>query len=187
MLDARLSGTVRSNKRRQKYILAEVIEKVISVCPTHDWTLVFALTRYAGLRCPSEVLALRWSDVDLPGDRMLITSRKTAHAGKPERMAPILPELRKYLEPAHNAAPEGAEYVIHTFRDTNPGTYARYLVQEAGVEVWPSLFVNLRRSWVNDIRCAYPGCRRPAVGRPLQGSERRILPACGGGGLRYGS
>ena len=59
-------------------------------------------SRYAGLRVPSEALLLRWQDIDLAADRMLVHSPKIEHhAGKATRMVPIFPELRPYLEGTH--------------------------------------------------------------------------------------
>ena len=40
-------------------------EKVLKACPDAQWKLLFALSRYGGLRCPSEHLALTWGDIDL--------------------------------------------------------------------------------------------------------------------------
>ena len=64
-----------------------------------QWRLIFALSRYGGLRCPSEHLGLPWGDVDLDAGRMLVRSPKTErHEGKAERVVPIFPELRPYLQ-----------------------------------------------------------------------------------------
>ena len=41
--------------------------------------LIFALSRFAGLRCPSEHLALRWSDINWERSRMIVQSPKTEH------------------------------------------------------------------------------------------------------------
>jgi integrase len=54
-------------------------ERVIAVLPDAEWRLLFALSRYGGLRCPSKHLGLRWCDIDLAGDRMTVRSPKTEH------------------------------------------------------------------------------------------------------------
>jgi integrase len=51
------------NDERIVYVPAEDIERVIAACPDNDWRLVFALSRYAGIRFPSEAKDLKWSDV----------------------------------------------------------------------------------------------------------------------------
>ena len=152
---SQIKVSVRSNKLRQRYIPAEDVIKIINTCPNHDWKLIFALTRFAGLRCPSEVLALKWTDVDRARNRFRITSKKTAHAGKHERWAPLFPELLKFLLPAEQDS-SNRGFVIEGYRIANLGTRAQKIITRAGFDVWPSLFVNLRRSWVNDVRRNYP-------------------------------
>ena len=36
---------------------------ILEACPDQEWRTLFALVRYGGLRCPSEVLKLKWSDI----------------------------------------------------------------------------------------------------------------------------
>jgi integrase len=55
------------------------IDAAMETTPDVEWRLIIALSRYAGLRIPSELLSLRWNDVDLPGGRMTIRSSKTEH------------------------------------------------------------------------------------------------------------
>lgn len=62
---AELKGvSVLANKSRDYFITREEAEKVLAACPDAQWRLLFALSRYAGLRCPSEHLGLRWSEID---------------------------------------------------------------------------------------------------------------------------
>ena len=57
--------------------------------------LLVALSRYGGLRCPSECLRLRWLDIDSATERITITSPKTEHHnGKGTRVIPLFSELR---------------------------------------------------------------------------------------------
>ena len=74
-------------------------EQVIEACPNAEWRLIFALSRYGGLRCPSEHLALRWEDVDWERNRMTVRRPKTEHhPGGVSRTVPLFPELRPHLE-----------------------------------------------------------------------------------------
>lgn len=96
---AGLKGTVGSNRERDYFITREMAEKVLNACPDAQWRLLFALSRFGGLRCPSEHLALTWSDINWAEGRMLVRSAKTEHhEGKATRVVPIFPELRPYLE-----------------------------------------------------------------------------------------
>lgn len=78
------------NKALQRFICREDSQKVIDACPDAQWKLLFALSRYGGLRCPSEHLALKWSDVDWEHSRIRVTCSKTEHhEGRGERFVPI--------------------------------------------------------------------------------------------------
>jgi integrase len=60
----------QTNRARLRFISREDSEKVLEACPDVEWRLLFALSRYGGLRCPSEHLALKWSDVDWAKGRL---------------------------------------------------------------------------------------------------------------------
>ena len=47
---------------------------MIDNCPDAQWRLLFALSRFGGLRCPSEHLGLRWGDVDWERKRIMVHS-----------------------------------------------------------------------------------------------------------------
>jgi hypothetical protein len=48
---------VRANRSRDYFLSREDAEKVVKACPDNEWKLLFALSRFGGLRCPSEHLA----------------------------------------------------------------------------------------------------------------------------------
>jgi hypothetical protein len=84
--------------------------------------LLVALSRYGGLRCPSEHLALTWADVDWERQRFLVRSSKTG-----ERWVPLFPELLPHLEAAFDRAEPGAVYVIAQHRNTNMNLRTRLI------------------------------------------------------------
>lgn len=116
------------------------------------------MCRYGGLQCPSEVLSLRWQDVDWERDRITVTSPKTAHhPGKGLRVIPLFPELKLYLSEAWEIAETGQEYVIppkywkaaqgpQGWRNCNLRTQFERIIRRAGLTPWPCLFHNLRAS-----------------------------------------
>jgi integrase len=147
------------NPDRQAYISVETAESVLNACPDSQWRLLFALSRYAGLRCPSEHLALRWSDVNWERNRMTVRSCKTEHhEGKSQRVVPIFARLRPFLEAAFDEAEPGTEYVITRYRDTNTNLRTQLLriINRAGVKAWPRLFNNLRASCETDLAKCHP-------------------------------
>ncbi len=155
-------------KDRQRFVTRAEIAQVLDACPDHHWRAIVALSRYGGLRCPSEVLSLRWQDVDWEASRIVVTSPKTEHhAGKASRTIPLFPELRTILDEAFDLAPEGAVYVVdERFRKSamGPGgwmnanlrTHFGRIVDRAGLKTWPRLFHNLRASRETELVETYP-------------------------------
>jgi integrase len=143
----------QTNDDRIFYVSPEVIERVIAVCPDNDWRLIFALPRYGGVRFPSEVEDLKWSDIDWENSRFSVHEKKVEHhPGRGVRVVPIFSELRPHLERAFRERPPGAIYVVPRARGgRNLGTHAKRLVAKAGVAVWPKMFVNLRGSRSDDL------------------------------------
>jgi integrase len=149
----------QANDARQFFVTRETAAKILDACPDAEWRLLFALSRFGGLRCPSEHLLLTWADVDWERGRFRATSPKTEHhEGKAERWVPIFPELRPYLEEAFELAPEGAVHVINRYRDANQNlrTQLHRIIRRAGLEPWPKLFHNLRASRETELAAEYP-------------------------------
>lgn len=143
----------QSNPKRQAYIPAADIERVLEAAGSHDWRCIFGLTRLAGLRCPSEIVGLRWGDVDFEARTMIVTSPKTEHhADGATRVVPIVPRLHDVLMAAFTAAEPGTVHVVPRLRqaDTNLRTHAHRIFHRAGLEPPPKLFVNLRASCATD-------------------------------------
>ena len=148
----------QTNAKRNHTIDQETIRAVLDACPNTQWQLVFAFARYGGVRIPSEIKFLRWSDVNWARNRITITVPKKAHLdGHQKRVIPIFPELRPFLDKAFEEAAEGEEYVVPLARQTgNLRTHALRIIEKAGVSVWPRVFQNLRASRANELTKLYP-------------------------------
>jgi integrase len=114
-----------------------------------------ALSRYGGLRCPSEHLTLTWADVDWERKRIHVDSSKTG-----PRWVPLFLELRPHLEVAYEQAPEGCFYVIASkrldYNTKNLRTRFTKIVRRDGLTPWPKLFHNLRASRETELAAEYP-------------------------------
>jgi len=151
-----------------RFVTAEETQKLLDNCPNVDWRTIVALSRFGGLRCPSEVLSLKIEHIDWANNRILVTSPKTAHhPGKGTRTIPLFPELREHLLAACEAAPEGAVYVVNEhfrksalgkqgWRNCNLRTTFEKIVERAGLERWPRLFHNLRASRQTELSEDFP-------------------------------
>jgi integrase len=118
-----------------------------------------ALSRYGGLRRPSEHLELTWPDVDWQKGRFRVTSPKTEHhEGNEERWVPIFPELRPYLEEAFERAEPGSVKVITCKQNAKQNLRSLFakIIRRAGLTPWPKPFQNLRTSPETELAAAYP-------------------------------
>ena len=156
---------------RKAYVPVANAERLIATA-TPTWRIIIALARYAGLRCPSEVMSLRRTDVMFETGRMRVPSPKTERIpGKEYRVCPIFAALRPHLEEAFKLAPEGSEYVVSgpmadTVRAASQGptgwvgcnlrTEFQRLIRRAGVKPWPRLFHTLRASCETDLLEKFP-------------------------------
>lgn len=150
---------VRANRTRDHLISLEETQKVLDACPDAQWRLLFALSRFGGLRCPSEHVALTWGDVNWAENKITVHSPKTEHhEGKESRIIPIFPELRPYLEAAFEEAEPGTTHVITIRRTANANlrTRLRKIIKRAGLKPWPKLFHNLRASRQTELAQRFP-------------------------------
>jgi integrase len=163
-----LKSSAAGNDKRQYFVSRQDVEKVLAACPDTEWKLIFALCRYGGVRCPSEVLTLKWTDVNWERNRILIHSPKTEHhPGGESRLIPLFPELLPYLREAFEEAKPGSEFVITRYRrpNSNLRTQLERIIRKAGLKAWPRLFQNLRSSretelceqWPEHVVCSWIG------------------------------
>lgn len=184
-----LKSTVMPNRQREFFVTQEMAEKVLNACPDAEWRLIFALSRYGGLRCPSEHLALRWEDIHWGEDRITVPSPKTEHhTGRESRIIPIFPELRPYLEDVRELATADAEFVITRYRSAtaNLRTQLDRIIKRAGLKPWPKRFQNLRstrqtelaENWPAHVVCAWMGNTKAVAERHyLQVTEDHFAKA----------
>jgi integrase len=147
---AELKAPPQVDKSREAFIDLPTIHKAIDAAPDAEWRLIIALSRFGGLRCPSEHMALRWPDVEWDKNRLRVDSPKTG-----VRYVPLFPELRAALEEAFD--PE-AVYVIQRHRGSNATLRAQFLriLRKAGVKPWERLFHNLRASRQTELVERFP-------------------------------
>ncbi len=152
----------------------ETIDLVLEKCDT-AWAAVVGLCRFGGLRCPSEVLSLRWGDIDWENDRMAVPEPKVEHhEGRGVRAVPLFPELRPLLEAAWNKATEGTVYPSPESYVVNKPAYREAAMTEAGwgnsnlrtqflkvlerakVTPWARLFHSMRASRQTELERQFP-------------------------------
>jgi integrase len=158
--------TVSGNKSKERFITEAEPQKILDACPNAEWRLIFSLCRYGGLRCPSEVLALKWEDIVWDASRIVVTSPKTAHhKGHESRVIPLFPELLKPLMEVQEQAAERTVHVVTRYRSSNQNlrTELNRIIKRAGVIPWQKPFQNLRSTRETELIESYPAhvvCRR---------------------------
>lgn len=184
----------QTNKARMCYVSHDTVQKVLDACPDGEWRLIVALSRYGGLRCPSEHRALRWEDINWDTNRITVRSCKTeGMEGREFRQVPLFPELRPHLLEAFERAEPGSEHVLSRVlsSSTNLRTGLLRIIARAGVSPWPKFFHNVRSSRQTElveehplhVVCAWLG-NTPAVaqGHYLQVHDAHFERAVVGGG-----
>ena len=124
------------------------------------------LSRYAGLRCPSEHLGLTWADILWDRNRFVVRSPKTENSGKaPAASSRIFPALYP-LPPGrirgcgtrtgsrHRQEPRGRG--MGNGLTTNWRTQFLRILRRAGLKTWPRLFHALRASCQTDLADQFP-------------------------------
>jgi len=148
-----LPASVKPIQERFHYIDRKTVGRILAACPDDQWRLIVLLSRYGGLRTPSEILALKWEDVDWEHDRIHVPGVKTT-----ARTIPLFPEIRPALLAAFENAEDGAEHVITRYRDTNANLRTTFIkiIKRAGLEPWEKVFQNLRSTRETELAEEYP-------------------------------
>ena len=205
LIDANPFANVKSKNHnspeRRYYITADDTRKLIDAA-NPVWRTITALARFGGLRCPSEVLSLRWESVNLATGRMVVHSPKTEHLdGRAERVVPIFAALRPYLEVAWELAAPREVYVVggkqgDAYRatangpkgwvNTNLRTTFEKLIRRAGFGAVAEAVSELAGELRDRFDGEPPDSRRHGVDRKHAEDRPRALPASARRGLREG-
>jgi integrase len=130
--------------------------------PNEVWRIMIALSRFGGLRCPSETFSLRWEHIDWKELAITVVSPKSAHTTKAERCLPMFAELKRHLERYRDCVPSSDGYLIpweyrkrasgeNGWRNANLRTTMLKIIKKAGLQPWPKPFHNLRASCQQEV------------------------------------
>ena len=152
-----LKAAAQVNPDRQHYIPLETIQLLLDECRSPSKRLIIGLARIAGLRIPSELVGLRWSEVNWEQSRFVVHAPKTEGHGKGTRIVPIFAELAPLFREVWVAAPEREDRIFPNITpETNLRTWLGKLADRAGVELWEKPWVNMRASAATDAADVFP-------------------------------
>lgn len=141
------------NRDRDITISREAVQKMIEVAPGAKWRAIIALARYVGLRIPSELQTLKWGDIkwsDSKDETALIKitdTKRSGHKGLGTRISPLWKEAEKELRTLYDESPEGQEYIFPGIKtSSNLRTTMEKIILMAGLQLYPRIFHNLRKS-----------------------------------------
>jgi integrase len=148
--------SVFHNPDRDAAIPPSLCQDVLAACPNWEWRVIFALSRFGGLRLPSEIASLRWRDVYWEEGRIRLVVPKLEHLpGRGTRDIPIFSELYPHLRAAKEASDRDEEFVVPTphyrHSESNLRTHFLRILNSAGIAPWPSLFQNLRANRFTEL------------------------------------
>ena len=153
-----LAATTIPVPERQYFVEREVVDDLLDQCHGPEYRLLLVFARYLGVRVPSEIVPLKWSDVDWDGQRIIVTSPKTRRHGQASRVVPIFPEVMPALQEAWDAAPEGAVRIFPSIKsgEKNMGTWLKRAILKTGRQPWPRLWQNFRATRATELADQYP-------------------------------
>lgn len=152
-----LRAGTQVNRTKDYFVTRDEIQRVLAACPSAEWRLIVALSRYGGLRCESEVQRLTWGDVLWDENKLVIHASKTEHHDDGGiRVIPIFPELLPHLRAAFDEAEYGTKYVIAKYRGNNLRTQFRRIIVRAGITPWAKPFHNMRGTRQTELEDQFP-------------------------------
>ena len=140
------------NKAKDFYVTEQIMVRLLTYCTDVELRVILCLVRYGGVRCPSEVMPMEWSQVHWDQDRFTVLSPKTAHHGHDRRTVPLFPTLRMAMTDLWEQCEPGTALTFPRLQGPHSRLTAKVtdLCRRAGIEPWPRVFDNMRASCITD-------------------------------------
>jgi integrase len=147
---------VRSDRDKWRHISNADTLKLWNVIQTEEDRVRFVFLRILGLRAPSEINTLTWKDVDWQTLELTIRSPKLRHhKNRGFRRCPIThPDVLHVLRHAYEHREADDSPIVPPLTHTSLTKRVKQWLGAAGLDLWPQLLVNFRRSAVTDA-CGY--------------------------------
>ncbi len=148
-------ATAATATKNKVFVNDDVAAAILEQITDPTLRLMFLLSRYGGLRLPSEAKRMRWEDIDFDNRRMLIHGKNNR-----ERICPLWPELESALTEMFSNAPEGEPRVLPALPTRSHTVWTERLRQAAklaGVALWKRPWHNMRSTRQTELEDRFPG------------------------------
>ena len=136
------------NRSKDHFIRPEDYKALLAACPSTEWRVLLAFSRYGGLRVPSEVAGMQWEDLQPKRHRFTVRAAKTAHrAHLARRETPMFSEIIVELDRLRaERGPKATTGPVFQMKLTDSNLPSRFnrIVKAAGLKPWPKPFQNMR-------------------------------------------
>jgi integrase len=156
----KVSCSGKSSRADDRLITLDEYQRLLASCPNNQWRVILASARIGGMRCPSEIMQLRWKDVNFEQNLVYIRIPKTErHKGCSERTVPLFADWRRELERLFfDENYQSSDYVITLMRNRKSVQFKPYIEkisQIAGLGIIPRPFDMMRTTRSNEIEREY--------------------------------
>ena len=140
----------QETRTRHAWVGQDMLKAVLDQTSDDEFRLILCCSRYGGLRCPSEVLAMQWEDVDWETRRLSVRGK-----GRRTRTVPLFPPLYEAFQEALLSATVAHGFIVTRNRSERLERILVRLMRRAGVW-WPRPFHNMRSSRQTELLKEYP-------------------------------
>jgi len=154
-----MTGWKDSNRERDYFVSLDLTQRILDAATNAEFRAIVALSRGAALRCPSEILQLRWEWIDWEGGWIHPRVPKNRrYEGKEIRDVPLFPLARKYLDELHQVAPERQPLVFPNHQMTGAGVTSELqrVCRSINVALWAKPWQNMRASCETELLESFP-------------------------------
>jgi len=166
------------NRANDFFVSVKLANQVLAEMRDPENVAAFVLTRWGGLRFPSEVLPLIWESVIWDKGLLHVWSPKTkSHPGGQERFVPLFPEVREVLNLLWDKAEPGDPLVLPGRQKSATATTNAVgrACRAAGVVQWPRSWDNLRASRCVELMSVKPMSELPEIAEWMGHSVDTLL------------
>ncbi len=147
------------NRARDHFVRLELFNRLMDVTTDPEFRALLALVRIGGVRCPSEVKPLEWSNVHAGANTVTIVSPKlNRYQGKSHRTIPLWPGLAEPLQEWWDRCDDCQPLVFPNHQCSGSAITGKLqrLCRRIGEPLWAKPWQNMRASRETELLESHP-------------------------------